>query len=72
MATGGKMTGVFAGLRCPLCGEEASIEVQVEDLGLHCSSCGEDIERIEVEQLLETWTRLLKWIDSATEMADPA
>ncbi len=53
------------GLLCPLCGAEEALVVRVDSLELECTSCSETISRERVQAMLETWRRLLAWIDSA-------
>lgn len=69
MATATKASKVFAGLRCPSCGESETLSVQVETLKLECGGCSETIERAEVEAMIATWQRLFNWLDSASEFA---
>lgn len=55
----------FEGLRCPHCGETDTLSVQVDDLTLSCRECSEDVTRADVEAVIDAYSRLLKWIDSA-------
>jgi Zn ribbon nucleic-acid-binding protein len=65
MATATKATKTFAGLRCPHCGGENSLSVQVETLVLECSECSDEVTRADVEAMIAKWTRLFGWLDSA-------
>lgn len=67
MATETKASKVFAGLRCPHCGEVESLDVRVEILRLECRDCGEEVTRAEVDALFATWQRLFRWLDRASE-----
>lgn len=55
----------FPTLRCPKCGEEGTVVVQVADLSLCCTSCDE-LKRADVDALIADWSRLLNWLDAAT------
>lgn len=65
MATATKSTNVFAGLRCPHCGESESLNVKVEDLTLVCTSCEDEITHAEVKEVVDKWIRLFNWLDMA-------
>ena len=71
MATTGKATKVFEGLRCPHCGEVDCLSVRLDDLVLSCSECSEDVTQAEVDAMVDQWRRLLGWIDAAATFADP-
>lgn len=64
MATATKSNKVFAGLRCPHCGEIDSMCVELETLAVQCN-CGEEVIKAEVEAMIAQWVKLFAWIDSA-------
>jgi uncharacterized protein (DUF983 family) len=65
-----RLTPGFPGLRCPHCGEAEALAVLVENLELRCTSCDERVTRAQVAALVETWGRLLQWIDAAQAVPD--
>lgn len=56
----------FQGLRCVLCGAEATISLDLDDLDtFHCPECSEDFTADDVRAQIEAWGKVLAWIDSA-------
>jgi hypothetical protein len=53
---------------CPRCGENA-VRIALYDLNeLVCVECDSEFSLDDVRQLLNGWTRVLKWIDLATKV----
>jgi hypothetical protein len=55
----------FPGLRCPLCGEEDTLRIDVETLALSCGANDCEIEADEVRSLIALWQKLLLWLETA-------
>ena len=69
MATG-TATKTTTGFKvpCPLCGAAEGLNVRLHDLTLACGECGDEVERKAVERMAADAVRLLKWLDTASEV----
>lgn len=58
----------FGNLRCPLCGETATIAVDLDDLArFRCDSCEDEFGIPDVNRLIvaaDRWDDVLAWIES--------
>lgn len=71
MAGATKTTKVFAGLRCPHCGEVDSLDIKVETLEIECRECSDEVTKGEIEALIARWAGLFAWIESAQAFSAP-
>lgn len=56
----------FPGLRCPLCGHENSVSLDLDYLStFRCSECSDEISVKDVRELVSKWQAVLSWIDMA-------
>lgn len=59
----------FGPLPCPLCGEEATVRLDITEITedgdcLWCGSCEADFSLATVRNVLARWSKALAWIDS--------
>jgi hypothetical protein len=55
----------FGCLPCPKCGEAGYVTVHLYDLQtFECQECGDEFTIEEIRGLVESWTRVLAWIDA--------
>ena len=59
--------GSFPTIRCPSCGEP-ELAVQVAELALVCTSCGEQVTKQQIDAQVSEWARLARWIDAAKDV----
>lgn len=57
------IAGLFAGLRCPICGESNTIFLRLYDSRLYCDACENTVTRIQVTDMLNVWSMVLDWLD---------
>ena len=56
----------FAGIRCPLCGNDDVQTLDLDDCAtFHCGGCEESYTTEDVRALLATWQKVLDWIEMA-------
>lgn len=52
--------------RCPLCGAENALRAKLADVNsLECGECSEELNANDVKAILENWTRILAWLETA-------
>jgi uncharacterized protein (DUF983 family) len=70
MASAIKTTRGFA-TRCPECGEENTLRIDVADVhSLSCSSCDAELTAADLRHIVAGWTKLLVWLDTAPVVAE--
>ncbi len=53
-------------VHCPLCGEEDSLRINVDDVhNLTCSRCDGDLTADDIREVMAQWQRLLTWLETA-------
>ncbi len=59
----------FGHLRCPLCGEEATITLDLDDCAnMTCPECGDSFTADHVREMIDAaakWRKVLAWLDAA-------
>ena len=61
----------FPGLRCPLCGEEGTISLDLDTLDLfHCGSNDCEISLDDIKAMLASWNAVLDWVALAPLIAE--
>lgn len=56
----------FGHLPCPKCGEEAIVQIDLDDLNTcKCGECEEEFTTEDVRNLIAKWSSVLAWIDTA-------
>lgn len=64
----------FGAMPCPKCGESATINIDLDDLhgdeALQCRECENTFGLADVRDFIETWNRVLAWIDQAPAIAE--
>ena len=56
----------FPGLRCPFCGQEDNITLNLADVKTFtCGECDEEFTGDDVLEILERWQKVLAWVDLA-------
>lgn len=56
----------FGCLPCILCGQEATVRLDLDDCGTFtCGECEERFTAADVREHLAKWSRVLRWIESA-------
>lgn len=54
----------FPGLRCPKCGNENTLSVDLDYVAsLRCTDCTDETTISEIQELLEKWQAFLSWIE---------
>lgn len=57
--------------RCPSCGEEDSLRLDLGDVNnMCCVSCDVDITADDIRAIVDQWARLLAWLDTAPDRED--
>lgn len=56
----------FGPLPCPRCGQDAVINLSLDDLQVfNCNECNEEFSREELETLITKWCQVFAWLDLA-------
>lgn len=55
---------MFEDLPCIRCGERDNLLIHLSTEEFHCNECDGDFSREEVEAALNTWRRVLAWLDT--------
>jgi transcription elongation factor Elf1 len=56
----------FGYLPCPLCGAEATVSVDLDDLDtFRCGECDDTFTAYDLRERMEKWQKVLGWLDSA-------
>jgi hypothetical protein len=53
----------FGPLRCPVCGQEATVSLDLDDLQtFRCGECDDTFSADDVRIMIADWKRVLDWI----------
>jgi uncharacterized protein (DUF983 family) len=53
-------------LRCPMCGEEDTLRLDLDDVSkLFCSQCDSDFTTGDVKEIVRQWQKCLLWLETA-------
>jgi transposase-like protein len=56
----------FGYLPCPLCGAEATVSVDLDDLAnFECHECDENFTADDLRERMARWSAVLSWLDAA-------
>ena len=56
---------------CLKCGETGSVRVALDDVSVFtCSSCDTEFTADEVRDAMASWSKLLRWLDTAPPLAE--
>ncbi len=55
--------------RCPKCGAEDSLRLDLADLrAMTCKECDDELGPDDIRAIIAGWTRVLRWIETAPEV----
>jgi hypothetical protein len=54
----------FGVLRCPVCGQEATVSLDLDDCRtFRCGECEDSFSADDVRSMIRDWQRVLNWLD---------
>ena len=62
----------FGLLTCVLCGEQATISVDLDDVfTFHCPECSGDFDLEDVAKVINGWQAVIDWLDTCPKLRTP-